>query len=66
MHLDIATMAARRIGPGSGSSWPEFMTQDPSGSFYYGDLEEHLPEHCLLAVASRSTSRGAPTIWGAG
>jgi GNAT superfamily N-acetyltransferase len=54
MDLDITTMAER---PDRGELWkqlegfwPPFMTEDPTGGFYYFYLEQHFPEHCLLAV----------------
>jgi GNAT superfamily N-acetyltransferase len=61
MDLDIATMAERPDRAGLWEQldgfWPRFMTQDPTGGFYYGYLEQHFPEHCLLAVDRGS---GAP------
>jgi hypothetical protein len=54
MDLDITTMAARpdrdELWKQLEGFWPQFMTQDASGGFYYDYLEKHFPEHCLLAV----------------
>ena len=56
MDLDISTMARR---PDRGELWktlegfwPAFMTEDPTSGFYYAYLDQHFPEHCLLAVDS--------------
>jgi hypothetical protein len=61
MELDIATMADRpdraHLWAGLDGFWPRFMTEDRTGGFYYGYLEEHFPQHCLLAV---DTATGAP------
>ena len=37
--------------------WPRFMTQDPSGGFYYGYEASAYPEYALLAV---DTATGLP------
>ena len=54
MDLDIATMAERPdrqdLWDRLAGFWPRFMTEDPTGDFYYGYLEDHFPQHCLLAV----------------
>jgi GNAT superfamily N-acetyltransferase len=54
MDLDITTMAERpdrhELWGQLENFWPAFMTADPTGGFYYGYLEQHFPEHCLLAV----------------
>jgi GNAT superfamily N-acetyltransferase len=60
MDLDITTMAERpdrdELWNQLAGFWPAFMTEDPTGSFYYGYLDQHFPEHCLLAVDT-STGR---------
>jgi GNAT superfamily N-acetyltransferase len=54
MDLDITTMAERHdrdeLWRALDGFWPAFMTEDPTSGFYYGYLEQHFPEHCLLAV----------------
>jgi hypothetical protein len=54
MDLDIATMADRpdraELWAQLQGFWPTFMTEDPTGGFYYDYLAEHFPAHCLLAL----------------
>ncbi|HEU4348606.1 MAG TPA: N-acetyltransferase [Actinoplanes sp.] len=54
MELDITTIAERpdrqELWNQLNGHWPRFMTNDPTGAFYYGYLTDHFPQHCLLAV----------------
>ncbi len=54
MDLDIASIAARPdradLWPQLQGLWPRFMTQDPSGDFFYGYEATTYPEFALLAV----------------
>jgi len=54
MDVDISTMAQRpdraELWKQLEGFWPTFMTEDPTGGFYYFYLDEHFAEHCLLAV----------------
>jgi GNAT superfamily N-acetyltransferase len=60
-QLDIASMADRpdRAGlwPELLGFWPRFMTQDPSGEFFYDYQATAFPEFALLAV---DTATGRP------
>ncbi|MDP9819608.1 N-acetyltransferase [Spirilliplanes yamanashiensis] len=57
MDLDIATVADRPVdrAPLDGH-WPPFMTNDPTSGLYYGYVDEHFPEFCLVAL-DRATGR---------
>jgi hypothetical protein len=61
MDLDIASIAARpdraELWPQLQGFWPRFMTQDPSGDFFYGYEATAYPEYALLAV---DTETGVP------
>jgi GNAT superfamily N-acetyltransferase len=54
MRLDIATLSDRPerwdLWDQLDNLWPTFMTQDPTGGFYFGYLREHFADHCLLAI----------------
>ncbi|MEU4687940.1 N-acetyltransferase [Actinoplanes sp. NPDC023714] len=57
MDLDIAPIAGRtELFDSLDGGWPEFMTKDPTGVFYYRHFEEFWPEFTLLAV-DRATGR---------
>ena len=61
MELDIASVAdrpeLRDVYPQLEGFWPEFMTNDPTSSFYYAFELDSYPEYVLVAV-DRAT--GAP------
>ena len=54
MRLDIASLADQPsrwdLWSQLDGLWPTFMTQDPTGDFYFSYLLEHFPAHCLLAI----------------
>jgi GNAT superfamily N-acetyltransferase len=58
MDLDIASIAARPdradLWPQLQGFWPEFMTQDPSGDFFFGYEATAYPEYALLAVDTKT------------
>ena len=60
MDLDITSLAHRPdawdVWEELDGLWPPFMTQDPTGSLYYGYLRTDFAAHCLLAV-DRATGR---------
>lgn len=61
MELDIASMADRpdraELWPKLSGFWPRFMTEDPTGDFFYGYQATAYPEYALLAV---DTETGEP------
>jgi hypothetical protein len=59
MHLDITPLdqrpERRDLLDKLDGFWPRFMTQDPTGDFYYGYQRDVYPEYVLVAV-DRATS----------
>jgi hypothetical protein len=57
MDLDIAPVGDRlELYAELDGGWPEFMTKDPAGAFYYRYSDRFWPEFALLAV-DRDTGR---------